>query len=307
MSTTTPNPPSNPLPWNPHQYLLFQTERNRPINDLLSYLRLSSPFGFNPTRVVDLGCGPGNSTKLLVQYFPSAREVVGVDSSGDMLSSALKVIPDLEPGPKGKREARFELGDVRTWTTPVEKKPDIILANAVLHWLRHKDRISTVVRLLRDVVADGGVVAIQMPDNYHEWTHRAMREVAVMKGVPWEGCFPRVGYSDGGSYTEERPDLDPIESMEEWYQALNKVSGKVEMWTTRYVHVLRGEGCKEIVGWVRGTGLMPFLKACESEEVREAFLREYERKLGEGYRVLGRGEVLLEYPRRFIVAWKVDS
>ena len=54
--------------------------------------------------MVDLGCGPGNSTELLVQRFPDAA-VVGTDNSEAMLASARERLP----------QARFELGDIATW------------------------------------------------------------------------------------------------------------------------------------------------------------------------------------------------
>lgn len=66
--------------WNPSLYLQYETERSRPAAELLSRVALE-----NVRSVVDLGCGPGNSTALLHQRWPSAQ-ISGVDSSPAMLS-----------------------------------------------------------------------------------------------------------------------------------------------------------------------------------------------------------------------------
>ena len=68
--------------WNARQYLRFEDERTRPSRDLLAQVPLAAA-----RRAVDLGCGPGNSTELIIARFPQA-EVIGVVNSLEMLRQA---------------------------------------------------------------------------------------------------------------------------------------------------------------------------------------------------------------------------
>src|SRR5205085_6359611 len=60
--------------WDDAQYLKFGDERTRAARELLARVPLDQAG-----RVIDLGCGPGNSTALLRDRWPCAR-VTGVDS-----------------------------------------------------------------------------------------------------------------------------------------------------------------------------------------------------------------------------------
>ena len=55
------------------QYFKFERERTRPAADLLAGVP-----SFDPQSCIDPGCGPGNSTELLVRRFPGSG-ICGLD------------------------------------------------------------------------------------------------------------------------------------------------------------------------------------------------------------------------------------
>ena len=235
--------------------------------------------------VTILGCGPGNSTQVLQDAFPSAH-ITGMDSSPAMLQKARATLPSVD----------FVRGDLSTYAP--NEQADLLFSNAVFHWLRSPHRLPTLVRLFSSL-KQGGVVAIQVPDNYHESSHTLMRTVASLPSTPWSQYFAST--SIGNLTDPTRPDLDPIEPPAEFYNALIPHAASVNIWRTTYHHVLNDAGA--IVEWVKGTGLQPYLNRMgDDDDAKKGFLKEYERKLGEVYGELGDGKVLLGYPRLFVVA-----
>lgn len=279
MSTTTP-PPQKP-DWSATQYLKFDNERTRAVYDLLARAR---PRVQSPTpRIYDLGCGPGNSTAALLSAFPGAA-ATGMDSSPDMLSKAAAALPAVD----------FVKGDLATFDAP---DADLLFSNAVFHWLRSDRRIPTLTRLFA-ALRPGSVLAIQVPDNYAAPSHAAMRATALVPDAPWTPFFANAAIGDLSN--ADRPDLDPIEAPNAFYDALQPFAASVDVWRTEYFHVLAD--ARAIVEWVKGTGLQPYLHRIGDEGAKGAFLDEYERRVGEAYPALGDGKVMLGYPRLFVVA-----
>jgi len=251
--------------WSAGQYLKFEDERTRPPRDLLARV----PLG-EPRLVVDLGCGPANSTALLVERFPKA-EIIGLDSSPDMLGKARARLP----------RCTFIAADIGTWAPA--PRTDLIFANAALQWVRDHP---LVMRRLVEALPAGGVLAVQMPDNTREPSHALQREVAAHG--PWAEN-PEVKAAARG-------DLPPPEV---YYDLLKPVCSHIDIWHTVYEHALASP--QAIVEWFKGSALQPYLSPLAAGE-RAAFLSAYAEKIAAAYPPRVDGKVLLKFPRLFVVA-----
>ncbi len=116
--------------WDARQYdraHSFVWERGRGVVDLLAPLA--------GERILDLGCGTGHLTELISA---SGAEVVGIDSSDDMVRAARQNYPHV----------RFEVADARE--LPYDAEFDAVFSNAVLHWVRPPEAaVQSVWRSLR--------------------------------------------------------------------------------------------------------------------------------------------------------------
>jgi trans-aconitate 2-methyltransferase len=262
---------STPLSrWDARQYLKFEEERTLPSRDLVRRIELAGP-----TTILDLGCGPGNSTAILAERWPSAR-IHGVDSSAEMLETARA---------SGTR-AEWLRADLATWDPPTPS--DLVFSNATLHWL--PDHTTLVPRLFR-WVAPAGALAFQVPARPAvpaAWT-RALAEVRTR--TPWSTL--------GG--TEDPADANVL-PLERYYDLLAPAARRVDLWDTEYDHVLPGpEG---VVEWTRGTALRPWLGTLRSDAERAQFLDAYAAEVAREYPRRPDGRVVFPFLRRFVVAYR---
>jgi trans-aconitate 2-methyltransferase len=259
------------MTWNPQQYLQFEDQRLRPAIDLLMRVPLPSP-----RRIVDLGCGTGNVTRLLAQRWPEAQ-ITGVDNSAAMLDRARVAAADLP-------RVAFVAAELGAWSpaAPV----DLVYSNAALHWLPDH---ATLIARVAGMVAPAGVLAVQMPDNFRAPSHAAIAALAM--SPRWRGKLALLVRA-----TPTAPAAD-------YYEWLAPSFTRIDIWTTEYLQALapNAAGDHPVAAWTKGTWLGPFLAALDVAEQVE-FLAAYQSELATAYPLLPEGGVLFPFRRLFIVA-----
>ncbi len=234
---------STPDGWNPDVYARFAAERRRPFEDLLA-LVTPIPGG----RAVDLGCGPGELTRVLHQRIRAA-ETLGIDSSKAMLEKAVRQSGD---------GVRFERGDIGAFdpAAPYE----LVFSNAALHWV--PDHPALLERLTR-AVAPGGQLAFQVPDNFEHPSHRAAEEAAAEE--PFASAL--------GGAPHSRNVLAP-----EAYAAILDRLGYADATVRMQIYGQRLESREGIVAWVEGSLLSEYRRRLPNG-VYPAFVDSYRRAL----------------------------
>jgi trans-aconitate 2-methyltransferase len=254
--------------WDPGEYSRFGDERSRPFFDLLGRVGAEAPGV-----VADLGCGPGTLTAELARRWPQA-EVRGIDSSAEMIEAA-RALPDAGP------RLSFALGDVRDWRP--DGRVDVIFSNAVLQWV--PDHLDVVGRWA-GFLPVGGWLAFQVPGNYDQPSHEALRELAASER--WRPLLVGVRLN--------RQAADPAEYLD----VLARSGCEVDAWETTYVHVLHGHD--PVLDWYKGTGLRPVLAALPPDQAT-AFLADYRDRLRDAYPSADYGTVF-PFRRVFAVAFR---
>ncbi|MFG2650883.1 trans-aconitate 2-methyltransferase [Streptomyces sp. NPDC048436] len=274
-------PAADTTTWDPRQYLRHSGHRARPFVDLLARVPELPATDDRPPRIADLGCGPGNVTRLLAERWPTAH-ITGFDNSPDMLERASGLA-----GPTaGGGSLEFASADAGSWAPPAGTY-DLILSNATLQWVPgHPDSFPAWTAAL----TPGGTFAFQVPGNFDAPSHVLMRELS--ESERWRDRLAgRLRHADA------------VLSPTAYLERLASLGCEVDAWETTYLHLLEGQD--PVLDWVKGTGLRPVLTALAGEptEVREAFLSEYRDLLRKAYPRTAHGTVF-PFRRVFAVARK---
>lgn len=252
------------MTWDPDQYLAFGDHRLRPALELLARIPLRAP-----ARVVDLGCGTGTVTGYLRKRWPEAR-ITGVDNSPEMLSAARRTELSLQ----------WRQEDLTAWAP--EEPVDLIYSNAALHWAEHHDLLFP--RLVEHL-EPGGALAVQMPRNFGAPSHVLMFQAAA--SGPWAARLDGLHRSA------------PVQEPGFYYDLLEPLSGRLDIWETEYLQVLTGEN--PVAEFTKGSWLKPMLDALEPPQ-RRAFEAEYRRLVLEAYPRRADGRTVFPFKRLFMIA-----
>lgn len=253
--------------WDAGLYQQFASERTQPAIDLVARLAVD-----DPKRIIDLGCGPGNSTEILRRRWPRA-EVVGLDSSPEMISAAQARYP----------EQQWLLADAANWEA--HQPYDIVFSNAALQWL--PDHAQLLPRLLQQV-AEGGMLAFQIPSHVDSQLHRHMLQLAD------EPEWAQRMHEAKTALTIENPSF--------YYDVLTECAAKVDIFEIVYYHVMKDE--EAIIQWISSTGLRPFLSALETAEQQLRFTELLKTRVAAAYPCQQNGKVLFPFRRLFVIAYR---
>ena len=253
--------------WNAEQYSKFKKERTLPAIDLANSINSE-----NVRKVLDVGCGIGNSTAVLKRRFPNAR-IIGADNSDDMLVAARKNNPELE----------FMKLDASTDLVNISDRYDVVFSNACIQWIpNHRLLIKRLMELLKK----DGTLAIQIPQQAKHPMHRIVKSVA--ESEKWKQKIPvsRVFH---------------ILTEEEYFDILSELSDNFRMWETTYFHTMFSH--QSIIEWYKGTGLRPFLEQL-SESDKGKFENDVLTETKRYYPIQQNGGIIFRFPRLFMTAIK---
>jgi len=253
--------------WNPNLYLKYKNERTQPSIDLISKINPT----FQPITILDVGCGPGNSSQALLQRWPQAQ-LTGIDSSPKMIEKAKMDFPD----------SLWLVADASKYVSNV--KYDLVFSNATIQWIPNHEALFD---LLYELTRVGGVLAVQVPRFDQMPLSKAIERAANKER--WQG------------QTKDCSELFTYHDYKYYYDLVCPNYKSLELWQTDYIHVLESQ--LAIIEWIRSTGLKPYLDRLNENE-KPAFESEVLAELKHYYPTQNNGKVLFPFKRLFMIGYK---
>jgi len=253
--------------WNPEQYLKFKNERTQPSMDLVSRIKIEKA-----DFIIDIGCGPGNSTQILRQRWPSA-EIVGIDRSEEMIKKAREDYPD----------PKWFIADAASFNSDLLY--DIVFSNATLQWIPHHE---ILVPNLFKLVRSKGALTVQIPADNESPLHKAL--LSASRNDHWH------------RYTRGCDKLLHYQSSDYYYNLLTPLASEIELWETTYYHILPSH--QGLIEWYKSTGMRPFLDRLPDEESKMKFEKDVLERCKDNYKIQNNGKILYPFKRIFFIAYK---
>ncbi|WP_207762427.1 methyltransferase domain-containing protein [Niveispirillum lacus] len=252
------------MQWDPDLYERYRLLRERPGRDLLNAIP-----EVTVRSAIDLGCGTGYLTRQLVNRFAGAH-IIGLDSDDAMLAKAAAVPSRID----------WQQADIGDWcpSEPV----DLIFSNAALHWLPDH---TTLFRRLVGFGAPGGLLAVQMPDNFAAPSHLLLKELTQRE--PWRDSL-------SGAL-----DHSAVLAAADYWRILRPYCQTVDIWYGDYLQVLEGDD--PVLDWVSATALLPVIAHLPPTQAAD-FTQSYRLALRKAYPKEKEGSTLFPFRRIFILA-----
>jgi trans-aconitate 2-methyltransferase len=254
--------------WNPDQYLKFKDERTQPSIDLVNRIRVDR----DPARIADIGCGPGNSSRVLLDRWPHAS-LTGIDKSPAMIEKAKIDFPD----------QTWIVGDAADFAS--EKKFDIVFSNATIQWI--PDHSSLFERFF-GLLEERGIIAIQVPMFSDMTIHDVI--VKVSEKQRWKKSFAVV--RELFTYHDEKF----------YYDLLSQKARAIDIWITEYIHIMPSH--EAILEWTRSTAIKPYLERLVEESDKIDFEADLLAGIAERYPVQKNRSVLFPFKRLFFICYE---
>lgn len=230
------------MPWNPDIYNQFKENRYEPFYDLISHINPKPNM-----RLLDLGCGTGELTKIVADRVQAAF-ALGVDSSAEMLSK----VPQQSNLSFVQRTIEEQLAINDEW--------DLIVANASLQWItEHEQLIGKIVARL----APGGQLAIQMPCQAENKLNQLLYELAAEET-----------YAEA-TKAAIRP--LPVLSLDAYTQLLY-THGALDTVVYQKVYPIISDTADKLYDFIAGSSLIPYMETL-TEPIKSKFLAAYKKSI----------------------------
>lgn len=253
--------------WNPELYLKYGEERTQPSIDLAARIKIE-----NPEKIIDVGCGPGNSTNVISSKWPESK-IIGIDNSALMIESARNNYPDME----------WKIEDITKMET--KEKYDIIFSNATIQWIKNQEKlIKSLVKMLKDE----GALAVQVP------LYQSMPVSKVIKNVSLTKRWRKQTNGANDAFT--------FHSSDYYYDILSVQVESINMWKTSYFHIMPSH--QNIVEMIKSTGMKEFLNMLDTKEEKIEFEKDVLKEIKKVYPVQKDGKVLFPFERLFFIGYK---